>query len=328
MAANQIETSSVGSRLVIQGDDIPFGAYQAIYHKLTKKVEKRQKTYDDAYTIDFNDMLSLHDRLLQVVKQYQVKSERCNVIHSFVDSTSREHSSFERFRMSDMSLTACSRLINYEFDFLVVLPPEVQEATEIAQRYVVNVRIDQDFYEKPDFLPAFFKKMIVFGKNVNASIEYADYAVSETLLATVDGWEKGLRRRKTHGLLQWIIKNEDGIREYIPPVATSLPLFSSVLQLRHTTSISSAVSILAIFLGFGLLGNPLTSFGIERFFREVAYYRAWTYLTLTTGDNRRQDDLIAKNGSGVFQKILAILGVFSTITLAVIANYVSKYLIN
>ena len=322
MVGNQVGAPQAGSRLVIQGDDIPFGAYQAIYHKLTKKVEKRHKTYNEAYTIDFNDILSLHERLCQVVKQYQVKSERCNVTQSFVDATSSEHSSFERFRMADMSSTSATKLINYEFDFLVVLPPEVPEATEIAQRYVINVRMDQDFYEKPEAIPFLFKQMIVVGQNLSLSIEYADYAVSETLLATIDGWERGLRSTKTKLALSWILKREDSIRKYIPHAASSIPIFLSIGQLRHATTIASASTVLAIAIGLGILGSPLTSLGLNKLFQESAYYRAWTYLLLTIGDSRRHADLAKKKGSGILHIILAALGVFSTIGLSVLGNYV------
>lgn len=170
----------------------------------------------------------------------------------------------------------------------------------------------------------FFKQMIITGQNLSVSIEYPDYAVSETLLATVDGWERGLRCRKTRPLLGWVLKKEDSIREYVPLAASSIPLFLSVIQLRHATSVGGAVSILAIAIGLGLLGNPLTSFGIRKFYQEASYFKAWTYLLLTTGDSRRQVELTKKKGSGLLQTLLAIFGIFSTVALSVVGNYVFK----
>jgi hypothetical protein len=45
------DLSTIGEHLVISSDKVPVAAYQAIYHKLTSKVEKISETFPDAYII-------------------------------------------------------------------------------------------------------------------------------------------------------------------------------------------------------------------------------------------------------------------------------------
>ena len=132
-----------GSELRLIGDEIPFGAYQAVYHKLTKRTETRRKTYADAYRISFGDINNLNSRLEQVIQQYAVKSKRCQVVHRLHEQGSTESSSFDQFRLRDQTTRCPTSLVSYEFDFLVILPAEVPEASEIAQRNNVKVIIDQ-----------------------------------------------------------------------------------------------------------------------------------------------------------------------------------------
>ena len=103
-----IAGDSASTQIAISADEIPFGAYQAIYHKLTRKVEKNVKYYTDSYTIAFSDVENLHQRIVQSLKQYQVKLNRCEISLAFKDHQHREHSSFEKFKMADCSIRSCT----------------------------------------------------------------------------------------------------------------------------------------------------------------------------------------------------------------------------
>lgn len=46
--------------LVISDDKIPFSAYQAIYHKITRRVEILRRSYSNAVTISHADLTNLH----------------------------------------------------------------------------------------------------------------------------------------------------------------------------------------------------------------------------------------------------------------------------
>lgn len=130
-----------GAQLTLVGDDIPFGAYQAVYHKLTKKTERNRKFFSGAYSIGFGDLENLHRRLLQSIQQYQVKAQRCEVTHAIRGESTRYHSSFEKFKFLGETSSGCTQRLSYEFDFLVILPPEVQEATEIAAKIQTHHRL-------------------------------------------------------------------------------------------------------------------------------------------------------------------------------------------
>lgn len=89
--------------IVISEQDIPFSAYQAIYHKLTKKVEKLSREFKEPYEIRFEDIKNLDQRLNQLLAQYQVKGAKCEISHATKNGFSRTHSSFEKFQLSDSS---------------------------------------------------------------------------------------------------------------------------------------------------------------------------------------------------------------------------------
>lgn len=55
--------SSGHTGLVISEDYIPVDAYQAIYHKLTKKTESISRQYKENYTITFDDICNLNQRI-------------------------------------------------------------------------------------------------------------------------------------------------------------------------------------------------------------------------------------------------------------------------
>jgi hypothetical protein len=59
------EVSNVVEHLIISGDRVPVAAYQAIYHKLTSKVEKISEIFEDAYEISMEDLIQLDTMLRQ-----------------------------------------------------------------------------------------------------------------------------------------------------------------------------------------------------------------------------------------------------------------------
>lgn len=199
-----------GATLTLKDDDIPFGAYQAIYHKLTRRVERDRKFYSGAYSISFGDIENFHQRLRQSIKQYQTKAERCEVIHSIRNESTRFHSSFEKFKINSVHSTLPTSRLAYEFDFLIVLPPEIEQASEIAQRYKLTLVLDQDLYNPDEDL--FMMPRVPDINNIELNVEFSDYSVYQSLRAVVDEWVSHLPRREPTVSIKTIKKFDQHLR--------------------------------------------------------------------------------------------------------------------
>lgn len=312
--------SQPGSQLVISGDDIPFGAYQAIYHKMTRKVEIRQKVYTDAYDINFGDIKNLHERLSQILKQFNVKSSRCQITHELKDDTSVDHSSFEKFCLFDGSTRSCTARINYELDFLIILPAEVEEAKEVVQRFKVNIRFDQDFPEDPNLDYPAFMRGIFFGKNVNVSIEYSDFSVSHSIQSTIDGWIDSLPTRKPNSFYKFLQKNESAIQSYIPISLSFFTISIGAIAASRIENLPVAIAIGIFSLAFGRLIEAMSFNLIVLFFRNASNLKPLTFLLVTTGDRDRHNNRSSVRKSMFVKTALAAAGVLSTIAIGIFSN--------
>ncbi len=310
------------STLVIAGEDIPFGAYQAIYHKLTKRVEKRTKTYKDAYDVSYEDIHNLHQRLSQLLKQYSVRSNRCQITYDIKDDTSREHSSFEKFNMSDCSIRSCTKSLNYEFDFLIVLQAEVPEASEIAQRYTVSINIDQDFYENNDFDAPYFMRGMIYGKNINLSIEFSDYAVSQAIQAAVDGWIETLPKRESGKFLKFANILEKPVRNYSTSVIRILCFSMGVVAIYNSHSIKDGFILILSAMTLASLMTTISDGFVDNFYKNISNIRPMTYLTITQGDRDRKISLLRKVESAKAVSSFLLFGLVITITVSVFSNFI------
>lgn len=91
-------TSSIPRGIVISDDNIPFTAYQAIYHKLTKRVEIIARFISEICEVHIHDIVNLDARLRQLLAQYQVKGCSVQCIVSIKDGYTNVYSSIEKFK--------------------------------------------------------------------------------------------------------------------------------------------------------------------------------------------------------------------------------------
>src|SRR5688572_14535583 len=156
--------------LIIPKDKVPAAAYQAIYHKLTDKIEKLHEFFDDAYNIGVEDVIQLHDMLCQTVRQYPIQGQNVTVQISFHKDERLDSSSIEKFKMLNFSTNKPTEVVEYKFDFYTILPVEIRDAQDIVQRFKVTVKIDQDFVEEEDGFPFAFRAWS--GRNIRLEVEY------------------------------------------------------------------------------------------------------------------------------------------------------------
>lgn len=308
--------------IVISDEQIPFGAYQAIYHKLTGKVEKIIRRFDEPHLIHKEDVRQLHLRLTQLIKPWAPQGTRCEISHSLKEGHGAVYSSLEKFEISDKSTTATTTSLTYEFDFLLVLPSEVKDAQDVAQRYKVSVHMRQ-ILEGSENLPYFLRpdKTAFIG----VRIEYADYAVAQSLEACVTGWVSTLKKIDKSALSKFILSSEAFCEMHLDSAVRSAALFGGaafVAWNMDTISATRAASISLFCLGLGFLSYTIVSSLTTKFFGVFHKFAPKTTLLFTRGDENANNELkstLAK-GKSVMSFIVA------TIIISFIVNFASAYL--
>lgn len=211
--------------LIISEDYIPVDAYQAIYHKLTKKTETISRQYKEHYTVTFEDLCNLNQRIEQGLRHLKViKASNCEISHATKDDYSHTYSSFDKFRTANLDVRECTSSLVYEFNFLIVLESDVEAAKNIGQRYKIRMIFQQNLSDKDDFsVPYYVREMIRTGK-IYLSIDYTDYSIAQTLEAIINSWRKSLPERKVGNSYKAVMKLEGELMEILPAAAAALPL--------------------------------------------------------------------------------------------------------
>ena len=71
------EDTNIRPMLVISDDKVPTSAYQAIYHKMTSKVESLSEIFHDSYKIKIEDISHLNNIIETTIKQFTIKGQKC-----------------------------------------------------------------------------------------------------------------------------------------------------------------------------------------------------------------------------------------------------------
>lgn len=311
------------SRLIIDGENIPFGAYQAIYHKITKKTERFYKSYEGVFDVRFNDLSELHQRLQQALKPYSVVGNNVEISHSLSKAQSFSYSSFEKFRVADMGTTACTRSINYELNFLIILPAEIPEAEDIPQRYKVSVEIE---VSDPTAPPPDLPKVFIYFSNerpVSIQIEYADYAVALAIRSIVDGWVDSLTKREARGFFYWTSRLCRTENLNLPTLFAAVPVIASLLAVAEM--INPTAQELAISGLFAATLSLITVFLVDYLKARIAEasdpLRNRARIFLTTGDERIHCDQSNRR-----TKILKFSGFSALLIVNILVNLYSTWL--
>lgn len=279
--------------LVISGDKVPTAAYQAIYHKLTSKVEKLSETFNDIYEIGSDDVVHLNRIIEQTIQQYKIEGKNCTCTLSLHEGESLTFSSFEKFSRFNFQMDRPTSKVNYELDFFTILPVEIAQAENIVQRFKISILMDQDFLDEDSSIP-FFLRNSFSGNNIILNIEYSDYAVARNLQGAVRDWVKSLRQKSKPKYLTWLDKHSD----LIATVAPRLLVISSLAGAAASWSseISQQISTRYILgsLSFSVLAYAIGHFLIISAYRELAFARPMTHLLFTRGDGDRKEECASR----------------------------------
>ena len=317
-------TGSSGGDLIISGRQIPFAAYQAIYHKITRKVERLSKNYEDGYRIDFANLKNLHERFEQIIQQYNVQGSRCQVSHSAKDGYSNTYSSFQKFEMANFDSADCTSKLHYEFDFLAILPSEVQQARDAAQRFKIEITFHQEFIDPEDpGVPYFFRDLPNIG-NLKFELEYSDYAVATAIEATVTQWVGSLPKTKKGRAFAAAFRHELTVNNFFSPLLRLVPLAAGAIGLVRAEDLTAgaAASAILFFLGLSLLAYTFGEFLVRAFYRTLRLFAPSPVILLTKGDRDRVGKIEdTKVGARAALGVIAVTGL-----LAIAVNICSNWL--
>lgn len=311
------------SSLVISEKNIPFSAYQAIYHKITKRVEKLRKSYKEAYTISISDIQNLDQRLNQLISQYTIAGKRCEITHSTKDGDASIYSSVQKFTLANHSARECTSTLSYEFDFLITLPSTVSEARDIAQRYKLQLIFDQTFLDKDDARIPFFMRGFTSKSDLTLTLEYTDYAVAQAVEAVVTGWVGTLPKRQESSAMRLINSSEAMVRQFLDTIAQFTAMCSGaayILNKNPVMNISIFVSLISIALGY--LSYNFVSYAVDQFYNTSRKLNPCACVLITMGDKDR-----VSNNEKIVSKTRATLGfIASSIILALMINISSAWI--
>ncbi len=309
--------------IIISEKNIPFSAYQAIYHKITKRVEKLRKSYKEAYTITISDIQNLDQRLSQLVSQYTIAGKRCEITHSTKDGDTSVYSSIDKFAMANHSARENTSNLGYEFDFLITLPAAITEARDIAQRYKLQLIFDQTFFDKDDARIPFFMRGFTSKSDLSLSLEYTDYAVAQAVEAVVTGWVSTLPKRQQSSTMNFVNGSESTIRQFLDTSAQCAAIISGGFYIFNKSpplNVAIFVSLLSIALGY--FSNNFISYAVDQFYGASRKLNPCACVLITMGDRDRME-----NNKNIISKTRTTLGfIASSIIVALAINISSSWI--
>lgn len=305
--------------LIIPNAKVPAAAYQAIYHKLTSKVEKLTEVFTDAYEIKVDDVIQLDQRLQQVIRQYPVQSKNSVCSISFYKDEKIESSSIDKFCSINFSTAKPTANLNYEFDFFTILPVEIKEAENIVQRFKVSVLMDQDFVEDEENLPLFVRGYSS-GNNIRLRIEYSDFVVGRVLQVTVQDWVKTLPFKKVPKFLAFVERRADFMTAFVPYVFTAASLFG-LSKISYSSEVHDVAPQILTSLSVAAIMWVAGRFLNVQLFRQVQAGKPLTFIRITNGDNIRCGKMKSSRNRRLW--LASILGI--TIALGICVNVLSNY---
>ncbi|GAA09645.1 hypothetical protein ATPR_2649 [Acetobacter tropicalis NBRC 101654] len=209
-------TNIINNTVYINDEVIPFGAYQAIFHKLTKKVDRIRRIFNGGYTINPDDIINLHMCVMQSLQQYNIQGSQVEITHVEKKQGSRTFNSIDMFRCANITSREQTSSIAYSIDFLIVLPAQIEQSKDIAQRYKLTIIIDKDEVDDNDTSVPFFLRGYIGTPDIKMSLEYSDYMVAQALNSTVSGWINSLPKQKESKCLLNLKKIEGKVRGFLP----------------------------------------------------------------------------------------------------------------
>lgn len=324
-------SQTANERVVVlnENEKINLNTYQQIYNEITGKSEEMSKWYNTLYQIEFADILVLHQRIQQHLSQYSINGSNCHIRVYYEDEINDTFSSFDKFQLQHSHSSSAVERVLLRYNFLII-HPETQRSQNYKMEISLGSRItivksflkEHAWYDG-EYIPFFLSR------HSGVEIEYVDYNVGKTLLATIDDWYKTLHVAKQSKVLQYLQKNS----RYLPAVSRNIlvatTLTSILIYAPDFFSVNHTMEGLGLFLLLSLTSLYFLA-QIGDFIGKLARKAVNTYCTLSFVKlNKADEHLITdtkKQNSNTFLKLSIQLVV--NIGISVISSIIAYYLMN
>lgn len=186
----------------------------------------------------------------------------------------------------------CTSSFVYEFDFLVVIDSDVEQAKNIGQRYKLRLIFQQGFIDKDDLsVPYFMRGFLQFGK-IFLAIDYADFSVAQHLESIVTSWRKGLPEKKIGKVYQFIMRNEGQFTDIVSTLSSISSYVGASIYIMNSGVVGFhqlAAIALALALASGL--RSVTGIATEMVFSTLKQFMPGPTIVLTKGDKDKISDI-------------------------------------
>ena len=316
-----MSSESDARNIIIPQGKVPPAAYQAIYYKLTQKTEKLREIFDEAYEVNVDNIVQLDAMVLQTVRQFNPEQYNSNCTISFFRDEALEFSSIDQFRSINFLSRKATQYVEYAFDFYTIRPVEINDVDDIAQRFRVVVKIDQDIVEEDTDGVPFFMKGMIYGRNIRLIVEYSDYAIGRTLQVCVQDWIKTLPYQKVPKIINTLESKSDFFGMCVPLLFLSASLlgmskFKVEWINNSANSILKSISISILMYIFG-------RFLISRFYRQLSMGKPITFIKITNGDIDRYRTVSRSRKAKLNMAIVFA----TTIFLGIVCNICSYFIL-
>lgn len=286
-----------------------FQIAQALYHSVTGKAEKLSKRFSENYKIELNDIIQLHNKMMQMCVQWHVIEKSENITIHHVNDNKETFSSIERFKIYDQSQTSPIESIIYEFNLLVGF-----QNIDKPQPYKIVVRFDSKVaahQKEMDDIPAAMFIRFFRGSPINIDISYVDYIVARNIISTLDSWVSTVEFARKNKALNFIQKYSFAIGSILGSFLMILGLLACIEKIPEVLSGTGNDRALAKFIlvSFGVcfiffcFGKIIGNF-IERKVDRIAEI---SYIKINVGDSRAVTAILEANKKYTIQSAFSLL---------------------
>jgi hypothetical protein len=243
------------------GQEVSFKLYQDVYNSITGKTEKLVRNYYGKFHVKLDDFDQLHNIIAQTIEQYDCRSSILNIVAQYSDGRSERFSGIERFRLQGVNRNACVENIDFQYDFLFILP-----GTSEPKKYRLEVFLissvgieDRLFRTEANDYEKFMNNS--FSQNTGRiDISYIDLAVARNLEGQVDEWFRALPQT-SYG---WLSKLAQKLPRFLPFIVKffgflAFGISAKFLLLPMITDLKSMFTAVVIVIAAGFVMSYFTS---------------------------------------------------------------------
>jgi hypothetical protein len=314
--------------LAVDVGQFPSRLVQSIYHHLTAKTERITQVFDGAYKVDYDSLVVLNNKVSQTADRFHNGEYSCEIYHSLKHAESHRHSEFSRFQYFDRTNAAPTRALIYTFDFMSIVYSSLEGDTPKPERYIVEVKIDQDVEldEDDEFRPPFITRIIA-GRNISVKIEHVDYVIGRALLTAVREWVDSLPKDNESIITKHIVSSARSMETVLPLVSLAGFLGSGYFYwlkpMGGLATTIDAVDLLVVALLFSLIAFAISKYFVKKSIDAAFNLQLRTFILLTAGDQNRCSDMRAARS----RRNAILYGGFSLVLIPTIVNLIVALLL-